>query len=295
MLDKQLEVMHRNNGFIAALDQSGGSTPKALLNYGILESSYKNDDEMFNLVHEMRKRIITSPSFNNDLIVGSILFENTMDRKIDEYFTADYLWKVKGIVPFLKIDKGLMPEKDGVLMMKPIPWLDELLEKATKRNIFGTKMRSVINSYNELGIKNIVKQQFEVAKIVIKHKLVPIIEPEVSINALEKERIEDFLLLCINEELDKLKKDDKVIFKLTLPTVNNLYYDLSLNPKVVRVVALSGGYSRKKSVKLLSKNKNVIASFSRAFTEGLNVNQNDKAFDKLLLKSAKAIYKASIR
>ncbi len=295
MLDKQLEVMHRNNGFIAALDQSGGSTPKALLNYGILESSYKNDDEMFNLVHEMRKRIITSPSFNNDLIVGSILFENTMDRKIDEYFTADYLWKVKGIVPFLKIDKGLMSEKDGVLMMKPIPLLDELLEKATKRNIFGTKMRSVINSYNELGIKNIVKQQFEVAKIVIKHKLVPIIEPEVSINALEKERIEDFLLLCINEELDKLKKDDKVIFKLTLPTVNNLYYDLSLNPKVVRVVALSGGYSRKKSVKLLSKNKNVIASFSRAFTEGLNVNQNDKAFDKLLLKSAKAIYKASIR
>ena len=295
MLDKQLEVMHRNNGFIAALDQSGGSTPKALLNYGILESSYKNDDEMFNLVHEMRKRIIKSPSFNNDLIVGSILFENTMDRKIDKYFTADYLWEVKGIVPFLKIDKGLMPEIDGVLMMKPIPLLDELLEKATKRNIFGTKMRSVINSYNELGIKNIVKQQFEVAKIVIKHKLVPIIEPEVSINALEKERIEDFLLLCINEELDKLKKDDKVIFKLTLPTVNNLYYDLSLSPKVVRVVALSGGYLRKKSVKLLSKNKNVIASFSRAFTEGLNVNQNDKTFDKLLLKSAKAIYKASIR
>ncbi len=295
MLEEQLKVMHSNLGFIAALDQSGGSTPKALANYGVFEDSFNNDDEMFDLVHKMRTRIIKSNSFNNNHILGAILFENTMDRKIDRYYTANYLWKEKGILPFLKIDKGLAIEENGVMLMNPIPNLEELLKRAVSRNIFGTKMRSVINELNEEGIKQIVEQQFEIAKIIISYDLVPIIEPEVNIYAKNKKEIEDILLKYIIKELDKLPAENKVIFKLTIPTKKNLYSNLMKDPKVVRVVALSGGYSRKKANRLLGKNKGLIASFSRALLEGLNANQTDLEFDQRLDKSIKEIYKASIK
>lgn len=294
MLVEQLKLMRVRDGFIAALDQSGGSTPKALLNYGVDESMYKNDNEMFKVVHDMRTRIIKSPSFNKEHILGSILFEDTMDRKIDNKYTADYLWEEKGIIPFLKIDKGLESIKDGVLMMKPINNLDSLLKKANERNIFGTKMRSVIKEFNKEGIEKIVKQQFEIAKIVIKHNLVPIIEPEIDINMKDKSKAEEVMLDFILKELDKLEFDNYVIFKLTIPTKKNLYKKLMADSRVVRVVALSGGYSREKANKLLSENNGLIASFSRALLEGLNYNQSDNEFDNVLSNSIKEIYMASI-
>lgn len=295
MFKKQLKRMTEDLGFIAALDQSGGSTPKALANYGISKDEFSNDEEMFALVHQMRTRIITSPAFTKEHILGAILFENTMERKIEGLDTAEYLWEEKEIVPFLKIDKGLDELNNGVQLMKPMPELDELLKKAAKYKIFGTKERSVIKEANEAGIKEVVRQQFEVAKKVISYGLVPIIEPEVDINAVDKERIEDILLKYLEEELNKLSKEAKVIFKLTIPTRENLYLSLMYDERVVRVVALSGGYSRKLANKLLSKNRGLIASFSRALSEGLFVSQSDSKFNKTLEKSIKGIYKASIK
>lgn len=282
-----------DNGFIAALDQSGGSTPKALRLYGIDEQSYKNDEEMFDLIHQMRSRIIKSKAFRSDRILGAILFEMTMQRKIDEKFTADYLWSEKNIVSFLKVDKGLEEEKDGVKVMKDILNLEKTLQKALSFGIFGTKMRSVILKANEEGIKKVVKQQFEFAKRILKQGLVPIVEPEVDINCVDKEKCEEILKREILLELNKLKENEKIMLKLTLPTVTNFYKEFTQNDKVLRVVALSGGYSREKANELLSKNTKMIASFSRALTEGLNVNQSDEEFDKMLDSSIESIYEAS--
>lgn len=282
-----------DNGFIAALDQSGGSTPKALRLYGIDEQSYKNDEEMFDLIHQMRSRIIKSKAFRSDRILGAILFEMTMQRKIDEKFTADYLWSEKNIVSFLKVDKGLEEEKDGVKVMKDILNLEQTLQKALSFGIFGTKMRSVILKANEEGIKKVVKQQFEFAKRILKQGLVPIVEPEVYINCVDKEKCEEILKREILLELNKLKENEKIMLKLTLPTVTNFYKEFTQNDKVLRVVALSGGYSREKANELLSKNTKMIASFSRALTEGLNVNQSDEEFDKMLDSSIESIYEAS--
>ncbi|KXB45734.1 fructose-1,6-bisphosphate aldolase [Tissierellia bacterium KA00581] len=282
-----------DNGFIAALDQSGGSTPKALRLYGIDEQSYKNDEEMFDLIHQMRSRIIKSKAFRSDRILGAILFEMTMQRKIDEKFTADYLWSEKNIVSFLKVDKGLEEEKDGVKVMKDILNLEQTLQKALSFGIFGTKMRSVILKANEEGIKKVVKQQFEFAKRILKQGLVPIVEPEVDINCVDKEKCEEILKREILLELNKLKENEKIMLKLTLPTVTNFYKEFTQNDKVLRVVALSGGYSREKANELLSKNTKMIASFSRALTEGLNVNQSDEEFDKMLDSSIESIYEAS--
>lgn len=282
-----------DNGFIAALDQSGGSTPKALRLYGIDEQSYKNDEEMFDLIHQMRSRIIKSKAFRSDRILGAILFEMTMQRKIDEKFTADYLWSEKNIVSFLKVDKGLEEEKDGVKVMKDILNLEQTLQKALSFGIFGTKMRSVILKANEEGIKKVVKQQFEFAKRILKQGLVPIVEPEVDINCVDKEKCEEILKREILLELNKLKENEKIMLKLTLPTVTNFYKEFTQNDKVLRVVALSGGYSRRKANELLSKNTKMIASFSRALTEGLNVNQSDEEFDKMLDSSIESIYEAS--
>lgn len=282
-----------DNGFIAALDQSGGSTPKALRLYGIDEQSYKNDEEMFDLIHQMRSRIIKSKAFRSDRILGAILFEMTMQRKIDEKFAADYLWSEKNIVSFLKVDKGLEEEKDGVKVMKDILNLEQTLQKALSFGIFGTKMRSVILKANEEGIKKVVKQQFEFAKRILKQGLVPIVEPEVDINCVDKEKCEEILKREILLELNKLKENEKIMLKLTLPTVTNFYKEFTQNDKVLRVVALSGGYSREKANELLSKNTKMIASFSRALTEGLNVNQSDEEFDKMLDSSIESIYEAS--
>lgn len=295
MLDEQLKLMHERLGFIAALDQSGGSTPKALANYGVYDNAYTNDDEMFTLVHEMRTRIVSSPVFTSEHILGAILFENTMDRKVGKLHTADYLWKEKQIIPFLKIDKGLAQEQNGVQMMKDMPELDALLEKAVKRNIFGTKMRSVIKAANEEGIQAIVKQQFDIAKKVIAYKMVPIIEPEVDIHIDDKALAEDILLKYLYEELHQLDPSAKVIFKLTIPTKRNLYAELMKDERVVRVVALSGGYGRKLANRLLGKNKGLIASFSRALLEGLHADQTEDEFNQVLAKSIKGIYKASIK
>lgn len=295
MNKKQLDVMSKANGFIAALDQSGGSTPKALMAYGIHQDRYNNEEEMYQLVHAMRTRIIKSPSFTNKHILGAILFENTMDRKIDGEYTADYLWNEKGIVPFLKIDKGLADLKDGVQLLKPMPELEELLKRAVKRNVFGTKERSLIKEANKQGIENVVKQQFDVARLVIKHGLVPIIEPEVDINSKDKELSEDLLLDALTRHLNQLDASARVIFKLSIPTEANLYAPLMKDPRVVRVVALSGGYSREVANSLLAKNHGLIASFSRALSEGLSDKQTDKQFDDLLITTVKSIYDASIK
>lgn len=295
MNQEQLKQMTSKKGFIAALDQSGGSTPKALRSYGVTEDSYKNDDEMFNVVHEMRTRIIKSPSFDNNKIIGAILFENTMDRKIDDLYTADYLWEKKGVVPFLKIDKGLAPEKNGVQFMKDMPQLDDLLKRAVKRNIFGTKMRSVIKDANEEGIKQVVEQQFEVGKKIISYGLVPIIEPEVDIHSAEKEKCEVLLKKYINENLSKLGENDKVILKVTIPSVDGFYSDVMTDKHVVRIVALSGGYSKEDANERLSRNPGLIASFSRALAEGLNVNQTDEEFHNMIADSIEKIYEASIK
>ncbi|HLQ70329.1 MAG TPA: fructose bisphosphate aldolase [Bacillota bacterium] len=294
MQQSQLEKMKSGKGFIAALDQSGGSTPKALAAYGVMEDDYSNEDEMFERVHAMRTRIITSPAFNSDKILGAILFEHTMDNKIEGHYTADYLADEKGIVPFLKVDKGLADEENGVQMMKPMPELDAMLKRANERHIFGTKMRSVIKEANKQGIKDVVRQQFEVGKQIIAAGLVPIIEPEIDIHSPEKEKCEEILKADILDHLNQLGEDENVILKLTIPTVANTYKELIEHPRVVRVVALSGGYSRDDANEKLSKNDNMIASFSRALSQDLNVNQTEAEFDDALQKAVDSIYEASL-
>jgi fructose-bisphosphate aldolase class I len=286
--------MRSQKGFIAALDQSGGSTPKALRLYGIDESAWKNDDEMFKIVHDMRTRIVTSPAFNGDRILGAILFENTMDREIKGKPTADYLWEVKQVVPILKVDKGLAQEASGVQLMKPIPGLDKLLERAEAKNIFGTKMRSVIKQADQGGIDAIVKQQFEIAQQILAAGLVPIIEPEVDIHSPNKAEAERLLKAGILAELGKVPGDRKVMLKLTLPNEPNFYADLAAHPRVLRVVALSGGYSREEANTRLARQHGVIASFSRALTEGLRIDQSDEEFHRTLDEAIESIYRASI-
>lgn len=293
-IDK-LNIIKNKDGFIAALDQSGGSSGKTLKLYGIFEDSYKTDEEMFNLIHDMRTRVIKSKSFTNDKIIGVILFLETINRKIDNKFTSDYLWEEKNIVSFLKIDKGLMEESDGVQLMKDIPDLEEVLDNAVNKNIFGTKMRSVIKSANEEGIEKVVKQQFDIAKIICAKGLVPIIEPEVSIDAIDKIECERILKEKIDIELEKLADNMKVMFKFTIPSVDNFYSSYINNPKVVRVVALSGGYNRSDACNKLAKNNGMIASFSRALLEGLNVNDKEYEFDKKLLNSIDEIYSSSVK
>ncbi|WP_276379910.1 fructose bisphosphate aldolase [Flavobacterium sp. H4147] len=295
MNDEQLRLMHSGKGFIAALDQSGGSTPKALLQYGVQENEYTNEEEMYTLVHEMRTRIIKSPAFDSQYILGAILFENTMDRKIDGQWTAEYLWEKKHIVPFLKVDKGLAEPADGVQLMKPISNLNELLDRAVERKIFGTKMRSVIKEANPKGIHEVVKQQFEVGLQIFEKGLVPIIEPEVDIYSADKEKSEQILKDEIQKQLNSLDKDVKVMLKLSIPMVNNFYSDLLSDPHVVRVVALSGGYSREDANQKLSENHGLIASFSRALSEGLSAGQSDDEFNTQLGNSIKEIYQASIQ
>lgn len=291
---QQKEQMKTNKGFIAALDQSGGSTPKALGLYGIDNTAYSNDEEMFNIVHEMRTRIIKSPSFTSDKIIGSILFENTMDRTIDGKPTANYLWENKKIVPFIKIDKGLADIENGVQLMKDNPTLDQLLTKAKQYPIFGTKERSVIHEFNTVGIAQIVDQQFEIGKQVLNAGLVPILEPEVDIHANSKDAIEEELLRLLLAGLNKLSPDEHVIFKLTIPTVDDLYLPLIEHPNVIRVVALSGGYSQVEACQKLARNHGLIASFSRAFSQGLHVHQDEVDFDEHMSRSIDLIYNASI-
>jgi fructose-bisphosphate aldolase class I len=292
--EQQKRKISTQPGFLAALDQSGGSTPKALLAYGIKEGAWSNDEEMFALVHQMRARIITCPSFNGDRILGAILFEGTMDRDIQGQPSADYLWNVKRVVPFLKIDKGLAAEKDGVQLMKPMPELGTLLKKAVAKHIFGTKERSVILQANAAGIKAIVAQQFEVAAQVIAAGLMPIIEPEVDIHCPEKAKAEKLLKDAILEKLDALPVDPMVMLKLTLPTVNGFYADLVDHPKVLKVVALSGGYSRDEANALLAKNHGIIASFSRALIGDLSAQQSDSEFDTVLDETIQSVYEASV-
>lgn len=294
MNKEQFERMKNGKGFIAALDQSGGSTPKALLNYGVTEDAYSNEEEMFDKVHEMRKRIIKDEAFTSDRILAAILFKVTMNSKIDGKFTGDYLWEEKGIVPILKVDEGLDVEKDGAQLMKPFKHIDELLANAKERNIFGTKMRSVVKELNEESIKKVVEQQFDYAKKISAAGFVPIIEPEVDIHAKDKAEIEEVLKKYLVEELKKLDKETYVMFKLTLPEKDNLYEELYDFDQTVRVVALSGGYSRDDANEKLRKNKGVIASYSRALTEGLNVNQTDEEFTKMLDDSIEKNYSASV-
>ncbi|WP_271400594.1 fructose bisphosphate aldolase [Salinicoccus roseus] len=293
MNQEQFDKVKNGKGFIAALDQSGGSTPKALLAYGVQEDAYSSEDEMFDLVHEMRTRIITSPSFNADQIIGAILFEQTMDREIEGKYTSEYLAD-KGIVPFLKVDKGLADEKDGVQLMKPIPDLDKLLERANERGVFGTKMRSNILEPNENGIKEVVDQQFEVGKQILAAGLMPIIEPEVNVYSDNKEKSEQILKEEIEKHLDQLTDDQQVMLKLSIPTNANEYKSLIEHPKVLRVVALSGGYSRDEANEKLKKNDGLIASFSRALASDLNVNQSDQEFDQKLKEAVDTIYDASV-
>jgi fructose-bisphosphate aldolase class I len=280
-------------GFIAALDQSGGSTPKALKLYGIPETAYSGDAQMMDLIHAMRTRIITSPSFNGDRVLAAILFENTMDREILGRPTAEYLWDVKKVVPILKVDKGLQDEADGVQLMKPMPGLDALLARAKAKGIFGTKMRSVIKQANPAGIKAIVAQQFEVARQIIAAGLVPIIEPEVDIKCPDKAGAEDLLKAEILAQLDKLPEGQLVMLKLTIPTRDNLYADCIKHPRVLKVVALSGGYSRAEANEKLARQHGMVASFSRALTEGLTAQQSDAEFDKALDAAIESIYQAS--
>lgn len=295
-MNEKLEKMRNGKGFIAALDQSGGSTPKALKLYGVNEDQYSNEAEMFDLIHKMRTRIIKSPAFNETKILGAILFEQTMDSKIDGKYTADFLWEEKKILPFLKIDKGLNDlDADGVQTMKPNPTLPELLKKANERNIFGTKMRSVIKKASPAGIARVVEQQFEVAAQIVAAGLIPIIEPEVDINNVDKAQCEEILRDEIRKHLNALPETSNVMLKLTLPTVENFYEEFTKHPRVVRVVALSGGYSREKANDILSKNKGVIASFSRALTEGLSAQQTDDEFNKTLATTIEGIYEASVK
>jgi fructose-bisphosphate aldolase class I len=292
--DKQLAKIKNDKGFIAALDQSGGSTPKALKLYGLGEDAYKNEQEMYDVVHKMRSRMITSPAFSGKRLIGAILFENTMDRDIDGKPTPTYLWDAKGVVPFLKVDKGLADEKDGVQLMKPNPGLDALLKRAKAKDVFGTKMRSVIKQANKAGIDAVVKQQFEVGKQILAAGLVPIIEPEVDIKTPNKAGAEELLKAAITKELAALKPDQKVMLKLTIPDKDDFYQDLIKNKNVLRVVALSGGYTRDDANKRLARNHGMTASFSRALAEGLTAQQSDKQFNDALDKSIESIYQASI-
>lgn len=294
MNQNQFEKVKNGKGFIAALDQSGGSTPKALAAYGVSEDAFSNEDEMFDLVHEMRTRIITSPAFDANQILGAILFEQTMDSKIEGMYTGDYLAEKKGIAPFLKVDKGLADESNGVQLMKPITDLEDILKRANERHIFGTKMRSVIKEANPEGIKAVVDQQFEIGKQIIAAGLVPIIEPEVDINSPEKEKIEEILKADIQNSLDKLSENEHVMLKLTIPTQANTYKALIEHPNVVRVVALSGGYERDEANEKLKANDGLIASFSRALSQDLNVNQTDEAFNTALKEAVSSIYEASV-
>jgi len=291
--DQQLEKVKTQPGFIAALDQSGGSTPKALGLYGVTPDAWTDEEGMYTVVHAMRTRIMTSPKFGGDRILGAILFENTMDRQVEGKSTADYLWSVKNVVPFLKVDKGLADEEDGVQLMKPMPDLGALLIKAKAAGIFGTKMRSVIKQANEAGIKKIVAQQFEVGKQIVAAGLVPIIEPEVDIHCPEKAKAEDILKAALMAELNALGPNELVMLKLTLPEVDNLYADCVAHPNVVRVVALSGGYSREEANDRLSRQNGMVASFSRALSEGLNANQTDEEFDAMIDASIQSIFDAS--
>jgi len=291
---EMFERMQSGKGFIAALDQSGGSTPKALKLYGIEESAYANEAEMFDLVHAMRTRIITSPSFTSEKILGTILFEMTMNRQIEGIGSAEYLWQKKGIVPFLKIDNGLEAESDGVQRMKPIPELQERLSSAIAHGVFGTKMRSVIKDFNVDGISSIVQQQFDLAHIILASGLIPIIEPEVDIKSPHKHECEIELKSQLLAHLDKLKSDQHVMLKLTIPSSLNHYHDLIEHPRVLRVVALSGGYSREIANQELAKHEGLIASFSRALTEGLNIEQNQAEFDRVLSDAIDGIYQASV-
>ncbi len=291
--EQQQQKMKSHPGFIAALDQSGGSTPKALALYGIKEGAWSNEDEMYAIVHEMRTRMITSSGFNGERIIGAILFENTMDRDIHGQPTANYLWNVKGVVPFLKVDKGLDVEKEGVQLMKPIPTLAALLEKAKSKRIFGTKMRSFIKQANASGIKVIVDQQFDLAAQIIAAGLIPIVEPEVDIHCPEKAKAEELLKTAILEKLNQLPQGQLVMLKLTLPEQNNFYADFVKHPKVLRVVALSGGYSRDEANNRLRRNRGVVASFSRALAEGLSAQQPAAEFNATLDKSIQSIFEAS--
>jgi fructose-bisphosphate aldolase class I len=292
--DAMLDKAKNGAGFLAALDQSGGSTPKALKQYGLPDDAYTEGEEsMFEAVHQMRTRLITSNSFNGDRILGAILFENTMDRKIEDKPTAEYLWKVKGVIPFLKVDKGLENEENGVQLMKPIPGLDDLLKRAKEYDVFGTKMRSVIKSANPEGIKAIVDQQFEIGKQIIAAGLVPIIEPEVDIKSPDKEKCEELLKANILEQLNNLGDNENVMLKLSLPTIPNFYMDCIEHPKCVRVVALSGGYSREEANRILAENNKMIASFSRALLEGLQYSMTEEEFDNHLNKAITSIAAAS--
>ena len=294
MNNEMYEIMKNKLGFIAALDQSGGSSSKTLKAYGIEESEYNSEEEMFNLIHEMRKRVFTSKSFTNEHIIGAILFEKTMLSKVNDEFTADYLWNEKKIVSFLKVDKGLAEETNGVKLMKEIPNLAEELQEAREKNVFGTKMRSVIYEANEEGIKAVVAQQFEFAKIICDAGLVPIIEPEVDIHAPEKEKCEEILKAEVKAQLDKWNQNNKIMFKFTIPTVANHYLDLYDYECIVRIVALSGGYDIEEAVTLLAKNNKMIASFSRALLQNLNVHQTQEEFDEKLNDVIVKIYNASI-
>jgi fructose-bisphosphate aldolase class I len=292
--EQQTGKIKNDKGFIAALDQSGGSTPKALKLYGVDETAWKDEQGMYDVVHAMRTRMITSPAFSGKRLIGAILFENTMDRDIDGKPTATYLWLVKGVVPFLKVDKGLADEKDGVQLMKPIPDLDALLKRAKAKDVFGTKMRSVIKQASPAGIEAVVKQQFEIAKQIIATGLVPIIEPEVDIKTPNKDKAEDLLKAALLRELDALKPDQRVMLKLTIPDKDNFYKELIEHKNVLRVVALSGGYTREDANQRLARNNGMSASFSRALAEGLKAQQSDKEFNAALDASIESIYRASI-
>ncbi len=289
----QLEKVKTQPGFIAALDQSGGSTPKALRLYGIHEDTYDNDEAMFKLVHAMRTRIITSPAFNGDRILGAILFENTLDREVEGKLSSHYLWEEKQVVPFLKVDKGLADVNNDVQVMKDIPGLNQLLSKAKERDVFGTKMRSVIKMANQQGIREVVQQQFDIGKDIIAAGLIPIIEPEIDINSPEKSEAEHMLKSAITAEVDKLGDDQNIMLKLTLPEQDNFYQDLVAHKNIIRVVALSGGYSREEANRRCALNKGVIASFSRALTEGLSAQQTDDEFNSMLDQTIESIFQAS--
>ena len=292
--EQQLQKMKTHPGFIAALDQSGGSTPNALRSYGIKEGAWSNEAEMFALVHQMRTRIMTSPSFTGERVLGAILFEQTMDREVEGRPTPSYLWDVKGVVPFLKVDQGLADEADGAQVMKPMPGLDGLLQRAVDKGVFGTKMRSVIKLADPKGVAAVADQQFDVAKQILAHGLVPIIEPEVDIHSPAKAEAEALLKEALLRGLEGISDGQPVMFKLTLPEEDGFYADLVTHTKVAKVVALSGGYSRDEANDRLARNKGVIASFSRALTEGLSAQQSDEEFDAALDTSIKAIYEASI-
>ncbi|MGV0335487.1 fructose bisphosphate aldolase [uncultured Corynebacterium sp.] len=294
MNQEQATRMTEAKGFIAALDQSGGSTPKALRAYGIQDDAYSSDAEMFDLVHAMRSRLITSPSFTSEKVLAAILFEMTMDREIEGIPTAQYLWEKKGIVPLLKIDKGLADEENDVQVMKPMPELDKLLDRGVEKGIFGTKERSVINAANAEGIQAVVDQQFEIGKQVLAKGMVPILEPEVTISIDDKKEAEELLKAALLKGLDDIPEGQQVMIKVSIPTVDNFYEDLINHPKVMRVVALSGGYERDDANERLSRNKDLIASFSRALLEGLTADQSQEEFDNTLATTIDGIYKASI-